>query len=121
MKHIGIAVACGTIGLVMLFLATGASARQFTEEECGGLATTAGQVANARTNAVPYADVLVALNNSIASKSPTSYITNEQDAILTRQLMELVYKSKASHEQAVQTVYHACMPPKRSTGFIRGA
>ena len=120
MKHFGLAVACGTIGLIMLFLATGASARQFTEAECGGLATTAGQVVNARTNAIPYADVLASLNASIASKSPTSYITNEQDAILTRELMELVYKSKLSYDQTVQTVYHACMPPKRSTsGFIR--
>lgn len=113
MKHIGIAVACGTIGLVMLFLATGASARQFTDEECGGLATTAGQVANARNTGVPYSAVVASLEAAIASESPTSYITNEEDATLTRKLVNKIYYGSTSVEQTMQIVYRACMPPKR--------
>ena len=119
MKHFALTVTCGILGLVMLFLATGASARQFTEAECGGLATTAGQVANARDNAVPFAAVLLALNTAIASKSPTSYITSEEDAALTRQLMQRVYDSTLSKYQTIQVVYHACMPMKRQINRLR--
>lgn len=98
--------------LVFLMLSncsSSAATRAFNEQECAGLAITAGQAASYRAAKAPLPAVLVAVDDAIAKADPARTIVRfEGDREFVRALVEAAYNSGIDSEVLVRIVFNAC-------------
>jgi hypothetical protein len=94
--------------LLLLFaLVSVAEGRAFNQNECRGLAATAGAAALLRTEQAPLMKVLAALDDAI-DESDGSLVRFDGDAQLITQLVIVTYNSNYTSEQAARIVYDMC-------------
>lgn len=81
--------------LFSLFLAHEATARAFTDAECGGIAHAAKEFAEARDAGAPLATSVLAVEAGIKDSrtQPTTFIKTLEDEDMMRALLALVYNN----------------------------